>query len=187
MQSVPSTDNGGSSSPLARRQTVTQSAAGWEGGREGGNDGGREQAKDNKLRLDVDLKKQKDEPRSAPRKQTPGFVSASINILPLFSLPFSLPTLSSPSVSHPSYPSRSCSPSPRWPAAASSCRLCLPAVRSRILSHFLSPSLSLLPFWRCNHPAHSLLTEYNTHSTLRTCALCSTIRLGFIVTGKEKK
>lgn len=92
------------SGPQADSNSICGGGEGWmEGGSEGGSDGGgREQAKDNKLRLDVDLKKQKDEPRSAPRKQTPGFVSASINILPLFSLPFSLPTLSSPSVSHPS-------------------------------------------------------------------------------------
>lgn len=131
MQSVPSTDNGGSSSPLARRQTVTQSAT----GREGGSDGGRERAKDNKLRLGVDLKKQKDEPRSTPRKQTPGFVSASINILPLFSPPFSLPTLSLPSASHCSYQSSSCSPSP-WRPHPLVFSTSLPSVLT-FLSHFL--------------------------------------------------
>lgn len=70
MQSVVSADNRGSSSLLACRQTVTQSVRGREG-----SDGGGERAKDNKLRLSVDLKKQKDEPQCTLRKQTPGFVS----------------------------------------------------------------------------------------------------------------
>lgn len=70
-------------------QADSNSICDKDGGKRGSH-GGREQAEDNKLRLDVDLKKREtDEPRSAARKQTPGFVCASINILPLFSLPFS--------------------------------------------------------------------------------------------------